>query len=194
MIIVVRSKGRFTLNKFEEKTIHSQEIFNGKIIKLQVDEVKLPNGKMAKREIVKHPGAVGIIPITSDGKILMVEQFRKPLERSLLEIPAGKLEQGEEPDITAARELEEETGFRANQLDYLTSFYTAPGFSDEVIHLYIATDLEKVENPLPGDEDEFVDLLEVDLESAATFVDEKRIYDAKTAYAVLYLQMKKVLG
>ncbi len=114
MIIVVRSKGRFTLNKFEEKTIHSQEIFNGKIIKLQVDEVKLPNGKMAKREIVKHPGAVGIIPITSDGKILMVEQFRKPLERSLLEIPAGKLEQGEEPDITAARELEEETGFRAN--------------------------------------------------------------------------------
>ncbi len=76
----------------------------------------------------------------------------------------------------------------------MTSFYTAPGFSDEVIHLYIATDLEKVENPLPGDEDEFVDLLEVDLESAATFVDEKRIYDAKTAYAVLYLQMKKVLG
>lgn len=193
MIITVRSKERIYLNKFEEKTIQSQEIFNGKIIQLRVEDVELPNGKMAKREIVKHPGAVGIIPITQDGKILMVEQFRKPLERSLLEIPAGKLEQGEEPQVTAARELEEETGFRANQMNYLTSFYTAPGFSDEVIHLYIATNLEKVENPLPGDEDEFVDLLEVDLESAATFVDEKRIYDAKTVYAVLYLQMKKVL-
>ncbi|GIN73494.1 ADP-ribose pyrophosphatase [Bacillus sp. J14TS2] len=181
------------MKKFEEKTIQSQEIFNGKIIQLRVDEVELPNGKMAKREIVKHPGAVGIIPITDDGNILMVEQFRKPLERSLLEIPAGKLEQGEEPLLTAGRELEEETGFRANQMDHLTSFYTAPGFSDEVIHLYIATGLEKVENPLPGDEDEFVDLLEVDLKSAAIFIDEKRIYDAKTAYAVLYLQMKKVL-
>ncbi|MCJ7839396.1 NUDIX hydrolase [Lederbergia sp. NSJ-179] len=181
------------MKKFEEKTIQSKEIFNGKIIQLKVDDVELPNGKLAKREIVKHPGAVGIVPITKDGKILMVEQYRKPLERSLLEIPAGKLEPGEEPKTTAERELEEETGYRAKQMNELTSFYTAPGFSDEIIHLFIATDLEKVEHPLPGDEDEFVDLYEIELETAIRFMEEKRIYDAKSVYAVLYLQLKKVL-
>lgn len=182
------------MNKFHEETIHSEEIFNGKIIKLQVDDVKLPNGKTAKREIVKHPGAVGIIPITEAGNILLVEQFRKPLERSLLEIPAGKLEAGEEPALTAKRELEEETGYRAKEWSYLTSFYTAPGFSDELIHLYMAKGLVKEENPLKGDEDEFVEVLEVDIDSAISLVKEKKIYDAKTCYAVVYLQMQKVLN
>lgn len=179
------------MKKFEEKTINTKELFNGKVIKVHIDEVELPNGEMAKREIVKHPGAVGVIPITSEGKVLMVEQYRKPLERSILEIPAGKLEFGEAPELTAARELEEETGYTADNLEHLISFYTAPGFSDEIIHLYIATDLRKVENPLTGDEDEFVELHELTLEDALKAVEDQWIYDAKTAYAVLYLQSKR---
>ncbi|MEK3885917.1 NUDIX hydrolase [Bacillus sp. FSL K6-3431] len=178
------------MKKFEEKTISTKEIFKGKIISLQVDEVELPDGNIAKREIVKHPGAVAVIALTAENKIVMVEQYRKPLERSLLEIPAGKLEPGENPELSAVRELEEETGYGAGKLDHLISFYTSPGFADELIHLYIATDLHKVENPLSGDEDEFVDLQEITLEQAVKFVNEKYIYDAKTAYAVLYLQLK----
>ncbi|MBS4217244.1 NUDIX hydrolase [Bacillus sp. FJAT-49711] len=181
------------MKKFEEKTIQSNEIFNGKIISLQVDDVELPDGKMAKREIVKHPGAVAVIALTDQNKIVMVEQYRKPLERSLLEIPAGKLEYGEEPLVTAERELEEETGYAAGKMEHLTSFYTSPGFADELIHLYIAKDLKKIDNPKIGDEDEFVELYEITLEEALQFVLDKRIYDAKTAYAVLYLQLRMAM-
>lgn len=181
------------MKKFEEKTIHSQEIFSGKIIRLQVDDVELPDGKTAKREIVKHPGAVAVIAINDDNKIIMVEQYRKPLERSLLEIPAGKLEYGEEPLVTAERELEEETGYAAGKMEHLISFYTSPGFADELIHLYLATDLKRIDNPKIGDEDEFVELHEITLQDAIQCVNDKRIYDAKTAYAVLYLQLRMAM-
>src|SRR5690625_3624466 len=99
------------MKKFEEKTINTERIYDGQIINLQVDDVTLPNGKTSKRELIKHPGAVAIIPITKDNKIVFVEQYRKPLEKSIIEIPAGKLEAGEKPEITAVRELEEETGY-----------------------------------------------------------------------------------
>lgn len=177
------------MKKFEEKTIRTKEIFTGKIISVQVDDVELPDGKKAKREIVKHPGAVALIALTAEKKIVMVEQYRKPLERSLLEIPAGKLEPGEEPAITAERELEEETGYRAKRIEYITSFYTSPGFADELIHIYLATELEPVDNPACGDEDEFVELVELTLEEAIEYMEESRIYDAKTVYAVQYLQL-----
>ena len=154
------------MKKFEEKTIKSTPIFDGKVIKVFHEEVELPNGKQSKREIVKHPGAVGIIPITKDKKIVLVEQYRKPLERSIIEIPAGKLEEGEAPEVTALRELEEETGYTAAKLEHIISFYTSPGFADELIHLYIAKDLEKVEEPLSQDEDEFVELMSCTLEEA----------------------------
>ncbi|MCJ8006739.1 NUDIX hydrolase [Lederbergia wuyishanensis] len=181
------------MKKFEEKTINSKEIFSGKIVRLLVDDVLLPDGNMAKREIVKHPGAVAIIAINDENKVIMVEQYRKPLERSLLEIPAGKLEYGEEPLVTAERELEEETGYAAGKMEHLISFYTSPGFADELIHLYIATDLTKIDNPKIGDEDEFVELHEITLEEAIHYVEEKRIYDAKTVYAVSYLQLRMAL-
>src|SRR5690625_1900609 len=103
-------KGMTFMDDLTEKTIYTEVIYNGKIITLQVDDVTLPDGKTAKREIVKHPGAVAIIPVTAEQKIVFVEQYRKPLERSLLEIPAGKIEQGENPEVTAIRELEEEIG------------------------------------------------------------------------------------
>ncbi|HZG70015.1 MAG TPA: NUDIX hydrolase [Chondromyces sp.] len=179
--------------KFEEKTLKTEKIFEGRIIKVQVDDVELPDGKQSKREIVKHPGAVAILPVKDDGKIIMVEQYRKPLERTLIEIPAGKLEPGEEPEATALRELEEETGYICEEMELLISFYTSPGFADELVHLYAAKGLNKKEDAKALDEDEFVDLMEVTLEEAEQFIKEKRIYDAKTAYAVQYLQLKKAL-
>ncbi|HWO75788.1 MAG TPA: NUDIX hydrolase [Bacillus sp. (in: firmicutes)] len=179
--------------KFNEKTIHRDEIFRGRIITLQVDEVELPNGKTSKRELIRHPGAVAVIPILENGKILMVEQFRKPLERTIVEIPAGKLEPNEEPELTAKRELEEETGYQCESLEHLISFYTSPGFADELIHVYVATGLSKAENPLPADEDEFVNILEVSLSEAEQMIESKQIYDAKTAYAILYLKLKELM-
>ncbi|RST73727.1 NUDIX hydrolase [Siminovitchia acidinfaciens] len=177
------------MNKFEEKTVGMKPIFDGKIISVQVDEVELPDGKRSSREIVRHPGAVALIPLTNEKKIVMVEQYRKPLERSLLEIPAGKLEPGEEPAVTAERELEEETGYRAGKMEYITSFYTSPGFANEIIHIYLATELEALDNPADGDEDEFVELVEISLEEALECIKNERIYDAKTVFAVQYLQL-----
>lgn len=179
------------MKKFEEKTIESETIFEGKVVQLQVDRVKLPNGKESHREMIKHPGAVAVIPVTSDNKIVLVEQYRKPLERSLVEIPAGKLEEGEPPEKTAHRELEEETGYLASEMTYITSFYTSPGFADEIIHLYLATGLKKADEPLETDEDEFVEIMECTLEEAQKLINEKKIYDAKTAYALLYLSVMK---
>jgi ADP-ribose pyrophosphatase len=179
------------VKKFEEKTLSSETIYQGKIIDLQVDEVKLPNGKTSKRELIKHPGAVAIIALTPEGKIVMVEQYRKALEKSIVEIPAGKLEPGEEPIITAARELEEETGYGCEELEHLISFYTSPGFADELVHLYIAKNITRIDEARELDEDEFVELLEVTVEEALGLLKEKKIYDAKTAYAVQYLQLQQ---
>jgi ADP-ribose pyrophosphatase len=181
------------MNKFEEKTINTVKIFDGKVVKLKVDKVILPNGKQSTREIVKHPGAVAVIPITNDDKIVLVEQFRKPLEKSIVEIPAGKLEPGEDPQETAVRELEEETGYTTKSLTKLTSFYTSPGFADEIMHIYVAKELEKLDDVPSLDEDEFVEILEVTLEEAKQLVEEQRIHDAKTNYAVLYLEMQELL-
>jgi len=178
----------YTLKKFEEKTIRTEQIFNGKIIRLQVDDVILPDGKEAKREIVKHPGAVAIIPITERGTFILVEQYRKALERSIIEIPAGKLEPGELPEKTAIRELEEETGLGCKELNHITSFSTSPGFADEIIHLYSATGLYAIEDSARTDDDEFVEMLEVSVEEAEKLMAEEKIFDAKTAFAVLWMK------
>lgn len=174
------------MKKFEEKTIHSNRIYEGKIINLKVDDVNLPNGKTSKRELIEHPGAVAVIAITPENKIIMVEQYRKALERSLVEIPAGKLEKGEAPEFTAMRELEEETGYTADKLELIQSFSTSPGFADEVVHLYYAVGLKRSTSEAALDEDEFVELMEVTLEEAEDMVKNQRIYDAKTAFAVLW--------
>jgi len=175
------------MKKFQETTINSENIFDGKVIQLQVDEVTLPNGKKSKRELIKHSGAVAVIPITKDNKIVLVEQYRKPLEKPLVEIPAGKLEKGEDPKAAAIRELEEETGYTTKDLSMITSFYSSPGFADELVTIYITDQLEKVENPAPVDEDEFLEVLELTLDEAKQYVEEERIHDAKTNYAILYL-------
>jgi ADP-ribose pyrophosphatase len=178
------------MKKFEEKTIETKPVYDGKVISLRVDTVELPDGNTSKRELIKHPGAVAIIPITKEGKIIFVEQYRKALEKSIVEIPAGKLELGEAPEVTAIRELEEETGYTAKQLKKLGSFYTSPGFADELLHVYEAEELELLTEKVAGDEDEFVELLELTLEEAEALVEEERIHDAKTMYALLHLRLK----
>ncbi|GKV55485.1 ADP-ribose diphosphatase [Sporosarcina sp. NCCP-2222] len=174
-----------------EKTVASKTIYEGKVISLRVEDVELPDGKLAKRELVKHPGAVAVLAVTAEGKLVFVRQFRKALERTLVEIPAGKIEPGEDKRITAIRELEEETGYHAQQFEYIQSFATSPGFADEVIHLYVATGLQKVENPAAGDEDEFIDILECTIEEAEQLVADGQIFDAKTLYAILYAKNMK---
>lgn len=175
------------MENFEEKTIHTEKIFEGKIIDLQVDKVSLPNGEVSKREIVKHPGAVAVIPITKDNKIVLVKQYRKPLEKTLVEIPAGKLDENEQPLAAAIRELEEETGYTTKELNFVTSFYTSPGFANELIYIYITDTLERLETPVAGDEDEYIEILELTLDEAKQYVEEEKIHDAKTNYAILYL-------
>jgi ADP-ribose pyrophosphatase len=178
-------------NKYEEVTVGTKPIFEGRIISLQVDEVRLPNGELATREIVKHPGAVAVLAIVQD-KLLVVEQYRKPMERSMVEIPAGKLDKGEEPLEAAKRELEEETGYQAGTWTLVSSFYTSPGFADEEIHLYLAEDLTKGEMHL--DEDEFLDCTMVTLEEAEAYMAERRICDAKTIMAVYAWKLYRLTG
>ncbi|MEC1749905.1 MULTISPECIES: ADP-ribose pyrophosphatase [Bacillus] len=181
------------MKHLEEKTIAKEQIFSGKVIDLYVEDVELPNGKTSKREIVKHPGAVAVLAVTDEGKIIMVKQFRKPLERTIVEIPAGKLEKGEEPEYTALRELEEETGYTAKKLTKMTAFYTSPGFADEIVHVFLAEELAVLEEKRELDEDEFVEVMEVTLEDALKLVESREVYDAKTAYAIQYLQLKEAL-
>lgn len=178
------------MKKFEEKTISSKRIYEGKVINLKVDDVELPNGHQSKRELIEHPGAVALVALTEDNKIIMVEQFRKALEKTIIEIPAGKIEKGEAPEVTALRELEEETGYTAAKLELIQSFSTSPGFADEIIHLYSAEGLSKSTSGAVLDEDEFVELLEVTVEEAEQLMKENRIYDAKTAFAVLWAKQK----
>ncbi len=128
---------------FEEKTLESKLIYKGKVIQLELEQVELPDGKQSTRELVRHPGAVAVIATTEEGKIILVEQYRKALEKSIVEIPAGKMEKGEDPKQTAWRELYEETGYQAGSLELLTSFYTSPGFADEIIYIYEASELKK---------------------------------------------------
>lgn len=167
--------------KFEEVTVSTKKLFQGKVISLEMDQVQLPNGQTATREIVRHPGAVAVLAFIGD-RMLVVEQYRKALGRSEVEIPAGKLEPGEDPMEAAGRELAEETGYRCDALRLIHSFYTAPGFCDEIIHLYVAGDLQAGEmNP---DEDEFLDCEAITLTEALEYIRQGRISDAKTIIAV----------
>jgi len=178
------------MENLTEKTINKEQIYSGKIIDLYVEDVELPNKKTGKREIVKHPGAVAVLAVTDEGKMLMVEQFRKPLEKTIIEIPAGKLEKGEDPFECAKRELLEETGYSCQKLDPIGSFYTSPGFADELIYLFFTDSLVK-EGDQMTDEDEFLNVLEVSIDEAKELMRTEKIHDAKTAYGVMYLELAR---
>ncbi len=157
-------------------------LYKGKIIDLNLDEVLLKNGKLAQREYVTHRGGATVVAETEDG-ILFVEQFRYPYRETVIELPAGKRENGENPAITAKRELEEETGYIAGKLEFLGEIYPSPGYTDERLYLFLATNLTKSEMHL--DEDEFLSVKVVKAEEVVKMIARGEIKDAKTLVALL---------
>lgn len=167
--------------RFEEETLEVKPVYKGKIIQVDVETVRLPNGSEGLREIVRHPGAICVLAVIGE-RMLVVEQYRKAAGRNLVEIPAGKLEPGEDPLAAAHRELQEETGFTTDNMRLMTSFYSAPGFCDELLHLYVADKLTA--GVAAPDEDEFLDCSAITLAEAKQLISAGRIADAKTILAV----------
>ncbi|MDW7652171.1 MAG: NUDIX hydrolase [Bacillota bacterium] len=166
-----------------EKTTASKMIYQGKIINVRVDDVELQNGTHSKREIVEHPGAVAVLAVTDDKRVYFVKQFRKPIEKELLEIPAGKLDAGEGPRVCAVRELGEEIGMAAEELRQIAFFYSSPGFASEKMYIYLATGLKPVDVEKP--EDEFLQESTLPLKDAVAMARNGEIEDAKTLVALL---------
>ena len=170
--------------EYTEKTIKTDDIYKGNIIKVQNLTVTLQNGKEATRDIVLHPGASVVVPINEKGELYLVKQFRKPLDITTLELPAGKLDSvTEDPKVCAERELMEETGLRAGKLEHLISIHTTPGFCNEVIHMYTATELTQGESCL--DEDEFLSVEKIHVTKLVDMILEHKITDGKTIIGVL---------
>ncbi len=166
-----------------EKTITSKTIHHGRHFSFKTDEVELPSGMTTTRDIVEHPGAVAIVPILDDGRILLVRQYRYAVGKDLLEIPAGTLEPGEAPDTCARRELKEETGYTAGSMEKILSMYMTPGYSSEVIHLYFATALKAGEKQIEDDEDIATEICGPD--ELLEMMEKNTIEDAKTIAGVL---------
>ena len=174
----------------EEKTLSSQLIYEGKAVKLRVDTVKMPSGREAKREIVEHDDCVAIIAIDADDNALLVKQFRKPVERELLEIPAGGIDMGEDPEAAASRELREETGYLPRKVERLGGFYSTPGYGTEYLYLYLATDL--IPSQLFAEDTENISLVRVPLSRIPELITSGSICDAKSiAGLLIFLEYRK---
>jgi ADP-ribose pyrophosphatase len=166
---------------FEEKQINSKIIYDGKILRLEVDDVILPDGKVAKRECVRHSGGAAVLFI-KDEKIALVKQFRYLYGKELYEIPAGKVNLGEEACVSAARELQEETGYKATKLTSLGAIYPSPGYTDEIIYIYLADSATYVGQNL--DDGEFLNCEFFDIDEVLNMINSGEICDAKTVLAV----------
>ena len=170
-------------NRREER-LNGDVLFEGRMLRIERDTVRLPNGLESSREIVRHPGAVAIIAI-QDQKVLLVRQYRYAIAQETLEIPAGKLDPQELPIDCALRELREETGYRGT-MEHISTFYTTPGFTDEVMHLYLARDL--VWDPLTPDDDEFIGVERISWDEAVRGAQQNKFNDAKTILGILLVQ------
>lgn len=170
-----------------EKKIDGKQVYDGVIVNVRMDQVELPNGKTAPREIVDHPGAVAVLPLDEDNNVIMVTQYRYAFEEEMLEIPAGKLNPGEDPWACALRELKEETGYVPGELLPLGASYSSPGFCTEVIHLYLARYLQQGE--ATPDEDEFLKVEKVPLDELIDRILQDEIRDSKTVAAALKAKM-----
>lgn len=166
-----------------EKKISGEKIYDGKVVKLAVDKVMLENGKEATREIITHPGGVCVVPINENNEIYMVEQFRYPFGKVLIEIPAGKLEFGEDHRECGIRELEEEIGAKAQSFEYLGCLYPTVAYDTEIIYMYLARGLSFGEQNL--DDGEFLDVIKMPFEKAVEMVMNNEIHDSKTQLAIL---------
>ncbi len=161
----------------------SETVFDGRLFDLRLDTLRAPEGHTFQREMVYHGGAVCMIPVDGEGRLLLVEQYRHGARTRLLEIPAGTLEPGEDPSETAARELREEVGMRASRVESLGGFWIAPSYATEYLHLFLCTDLTP--DPLPGDEDEDIEVVPLTRDEALAAVDSGRIIDAKSIAGIL---------
>lgn len=169
--------------EFYEKTIKTDMKFEGRILKLHVDTVELPDGTVSTREIVEHMGGVAVVAIDENNNVYMVKQFRKPCEKVILEIPAGKIDKNEEPKDCGIRELEEETGLKAHKFISLGSMLPSPGYTAEVIHIYLAMDL--YEGKVHLDEGEFLSVEKYHIDELVSMIMHNEIRDAKTVIGIL---------
>ena len=173
------------MNELEEKKISSELIFQGNLLDVRKDKVILPNGKISTREWINHPGAVCSIPILPNGEIVLIEQYRYAIGKTMLELPAGKLNQGEAPEKCAARELEEEIGYKAKKLSFLTNIHPAIGFANEEMYIFLAEDLQKSQTNL--DSDEFIKIIPTRFEDALEMVWSGKITDVKTMIGIIWV-------
>jgi len=177
---------------FVEKTLRSDKVFAGKILSVRVDTVLLPDGKESTREVVEHNGAVAVLAVDPEGSVYLVRQYRKPVEEVLLEIPAGKLEPGEDPLECARRELLEETGLVARRWEQVFRYYSTPGFTTEVVHVYVARDVEQ--HRAAPESDEFLEVVKMPLAEAYEKVLDGTIRDGKSIVAIQHLVLSRCRG
>ena len=180
------STGASPPDSLAELTIGTKRIYEGNIINVRVDTVRMPSGRDATREIVEHSHAVCIVPIDNEGNVVLVRQYRKPAEDALLEVPAGGVEDGEVSEEAVLRELQEEIGYTADHLEHLSSFWVAPGWATEYMHAYLATGLR--ESRLEGDEDENIEVVRLRFDEAVSMLKTGEINDGKTIAALLLAQ------
>ena len=180
------STGASPPDSLAELTIGTKRIYEGNIINVRVDTVRMPSGRDATREIVEHSHAVCIVPIDNEGNVVLVRQYRKPAEDALLEVPAGGVEDGEVSEEAVLRELQEEIGYTADHLEHLSSFWVAPGWATEYMHAYLATGLR--ESRLDGDEDENIEVVRLRFDEAVSMLKTGEINDGKTIAALLLAQ------
>ncbi len=178
------------LNLVEKKTLSSRLIYEGRAVKLRVDTIKMPDGRETTREIVERSDCVAVVVIDADDNVLLVEQFREPVEKTLLEIPAGGIDPGEDPVTTVCRELREETGYLPRKVERLGGFYSAPGYSSEYLYLYLATDLTS--SPLHAEDTENIRLVRVPIAQITNLITSGSICDAKSIAGLLtFLDYRK---
>ena len=163
--------------------------YKGRVLDLRVDTVLFPSGSEKVREVVEHRPAVALLPVDSDGRIILVSQYRHAVDEDILEIPAGLIEDGEDPMETAIRELQEETGYRPAHVELVTEFYTSPGYSTELIYLYYVTDF--IKSKLPEDDDEYIKVKSFTVEEITALIKDGRIHDGKTIMACYWYMANK---
>ncbi len=172
----------------EQEVVSREEIYRGKVVSLCVDTIRLPTGATAIREVVHHPGGVVAVPVLDDGRLVLIRQFRYPLQKYILEFPAGKLDISLPPLETIAREVEEEIGYRAGEITHETSVYTSPGIIDEVVHLFIARSLVPASQSL--EDGEHITVEAYTLEECLHMIETGEIADAKTIVGILWYHLK----
>jgi ADP-ribose pyrophosphatase len=177
----------------EEKTLSRETIFAGRAVKLRVDTVQTADGRKSTREIVEHADCIAVIAVDNDDNVLLVKQFRKAVEKELLEIPAGGIDAGEDAEAAVIREMQEETGFRPQSLERLTGFYSSPGFCTEYLHLFLATDL--VRSQLHAEDTAGIEVVQVPIAQITDLLASGKIEDAKSIAGLLFfMEYRKKLS